>query len=173
MVDVLGHVATALLFALPAWFLWDGRISLGFVGLVLLTSMAPDVDLFLPGVPHHGPTHSLLFAVVLAAVGGAVLTPLLRPAFARWWGRTEYHPLTRECLYRFVTGGLFLGALSHLFIDSLAAGDGGNPELELFWPFFEKPFSVHFIYYDAFQWNADLFVVAVVLHTLLLTFDTG
>ncbi|WP_226022736.1 metal-dependent hydrolase [Halomicrobium salinisoli] len=172
MVDVLGHVATALLFAAPAWFVWDRRVSVGFVGVALLTSMAPDIDLYLPNVPHHGPTHSILFAVVLAVGGGAVLTPLLRPAFARWWGRTEYTPLTRERLYRFVTVGLLLGALSHLFIDLLSAGTGGNPPLELFWPFFEKWFVIDFIYYDAPRWNFGLFAVAVVLHGVLIAFDS-
>ena len=47
MVDVSGHIAIALLFASPAWFVWGRRGSLTFVGFCLVTAMLPDVDLFL------------------------------------------------------------------------------------------------------------------------------
>lgn len=75
MVDVLGHVAMGLLWAVPAWFWWGRRVSLAFFGFVLLTVMVPDVDLYLPGVVHHGLTHTVLFVTLVALVGGALLTP--------------------------------------------------------------------------------------------------
>ena len=58
MVKLMGHVAMGLLFALPAWYRWEGRLPLAFVGFVLTTVVLPDVDLVLsgvvPGVHHHG-----------------------------------------------------------------------------------------------------------------------
>lgn len=173
MVDVLGHVAMGLLWAVPAWFLWDGRVSLAFVGFVLLTVMLPDLDLYLPGVVHHGSTHTILFVAVVALVGGALVTPVTTPVLRRWWRRNENETVSRASIYSLVASGLLLGGLSHLFIDMLSAGAGGNPPLEPFWPFFTKPFSIDFIYYSSFAWNAGLLVVALVIHLLLFTLDVA
>lgn len=47
MVELLGHVGMALLFATPAWFLWGRRPSVTFAGFTLVTAMLLDVDLVL------------------------------------------------------------------------------------------------------------------------------
>ena len=76
MVDVSGHIAIALLFASPAWFVWGRRGSLTFVGFCLVTAMLPDVDLFssqvVPAMQHHGVTHTVFFVSVASVGGGAV-----------------------------------------------------------------------------------------------------
>lgn len=164
MVDVLGHVAMGLVWAVPAWFLWDERTSLAFVGLVSLFVMAPDVDLYLPGVPHHGPTHTLLF-VTVAALGSAALVTAAVMAVRR--RRGEAPTTSLASVYRFVASGLLVGGTSHLFIDMLSAGTGGNPPLEPFWPVFETPVSIDVIYYSSFAWNGGLLVVALVVHLVL------
>ena len=125
MVEPLGHLALALLFALPAWILWDGRTGGLFVAFVLVTATIPDVDLVLKGmgfgVKHHGVTHTIVFVVGLAIAAGVVAAHVLRPTIERWWHLTEDSAIQRGTLYLFVTGGLALGGLSHLLGDMLAA----------------------------------------------------
>jgi hypothetical protein len=61
----------ALLWALPAWVRWDGRVNLAFIGFTFATAMLPDLDLVLRSVlpiTHHGITHTVLFVVALALV---------------------------------------------------------------------------------------------------------
>ena len=171
MVDVLGHVAMGLLWATPAWFLWDGRVSVAFIGFVLLAVMLPDVDLYLPGVVHHGPTHTVLFVALIALLGGALASVVATPVLRRWWRRTEYASAPRTWTYGFVASGLFLGGASHLFIDMLSAGTGGNPSLEPFWPVFATSFSIEFIYYSSFRWNGGLLVAVLVVHAVLFYLD--
>ena len=171
MVDVLGHVAMGLLWAAPVWFRWDGRVGVAFVGLVLLTVMVPDVDLYLPGVVHHGATHTVLFVATVALVGAAVLTPAVTQMLRDRWRDDERGPTARPSVYRFVAVALLAGGLSHLFIDMLSAGTGGNPPLEPFWPFFRSSVSIDFIYYSSFAWNGGLLVLALLLHLLLFTLD--
>lgn len=167
MVDVLGHVAMGLLWAVPGWFRWEGRVSLAFVGFVLLAVMLPDIDLYLPGVVHHGVTHTVPFVTIAALVGAALVTPVATPILRRWWRRNGDGTVSRSSTFRFVAGGFLVGGLSHLFIDMLSAGAGGNPPLEPFWPFFAKPVSIDFIYYSSFAWNGGLLVSALAIHLVL------
>lgn len=174
MVDVMGHVAMAALWALPAWYLWDARPSLAFVGLVLATAMLPDVDLLLrdvlPGVHHHGVTHTVVFVVGVALVAGVLAARALMPAIERWWIRSGSQAVPRLDVYAFVTGGLLLGGLSHLFADMLSAPDISQP-VEPFWPFFDKPVSVDLIYYSSPVWNLGLLTVAALLHAVVAYAD--
>lgn len=162
----------ALLWAVPAWSLSGRRLSLAFVGIVLLTAMAPDIDLYLPGVVHHGPTHTVLFVAAVALVGGAVLTPVVAPTLRRWWRRDEGESPSPAAMFLFVAGGLLLGGSSHLFIDMLSAGAGGNPPLEPFWPIVIRSLSIDFIYYSAFVWNGGLLVVALATHLAFYVLST-
>lgn len=82
MVDIMGHIAFGLLFALPAWFFWDDRASVGFIALSVVGSLFPDIDLWLSRwfpamIHHHGVTHTVLFVTVASLVVGAVLAGLL------------------------------------------------------------------------------------------------
>lgn len=166
MVQPLGHVAVGLLFALPAWILWDGRTSLAFVAFVVATSRLPDVDLFLQGlglpVKHHGVTHTVVFVLGFAVVAGFALTAVLSPVLRRWWRTSENEDVNRETIYAFVTGGLALGGLSHLLADALAA-DWAEP-IEPFWPVLQTSFEIGVVSYDHFWANLGLLVVAIGLH---------
>lgn len=176
MVDVLGHVAIGLLFAVPAWFLWDGRISLAFVAFVVSTSLLPDIDLYLRaylrGIHHHGVTHTILFVVVFGLVVGALVTVIVDNLIQRWWAETESGWLTPPEIFTFVAGGFILGGLSHLFADMLSAPDISEP-IEPFWPVFDKPISIDVVYYTDPTVNLGLFLVAAMLHLLLAYGDVG
>ncbi|WP_254545362.1 metal-dependent hydrolase [Halomarina pelagica] len=170
MVDVLGHLALALLFALPAWIVWDGRVSLAFVGTVLATAMLPDVDLVLrhvvPTVEHHGVTHTVLFVTVVSVVAGALAETVDTSVLERWWRESEGHAVSDGAVFLFVTGGFLLGGLSHLFGDVLSAPDVSEP-IEPLWPVFDKPISIDVLYYTSPWWNLGLLVAAVSLHLAL------
>lgn len=98
-----------LLWAVPAWAFSGWRLSLAFVGVVLLTVMVPDVDLYLPGVVHHGITHTVLFVGGVALLGGAVVAHLAGPTLRRWWRRDAGEEPSATAVYLFVAGGLLLG----------------------------------------------------------------
>lgn len=171
MVDVLGHVAMGLLWAAPVWVLWERRISLAFIGLVLLTVMVPDVDLYVPGITHHGIFHTVVFVAIAALLGGTLVSALATGMLRRWWRESEHEMVSPAFVFRFVVVALLIGGLSHLFIDMLSAGAGGNPPLEPFWPVLTKPFSIDFIYYSSFRWNGGLLVAALALHAVLFALD--
>jgi len=169
MVDVMGHFAMALLWALPAWALWDGRVALLFIGFTLTTAMLPDVDLVLQmvlPVNHHGITHTVLFVTLVAIVAGVVAEYALESQLERQWLKERGYTLAAGTLFVFVTGALLLGGYSHLFADMLSAPDIAPP-VQPFWPFFEKPWSVDLIWYNDRLWNAGLLLVAVILHALV------
>ncbi|PSP76884.1 metal-dependent hydrolase [Halobacteriales archaeon QS_1_68_20] len=174
MVDVLGHFAFGLLWASPIWLVFDGRTAVAFVGVVLATAMLPDVDLVLrhvvPGLQHHEVTHTVLFVVVVGVVAGRLVSPVVTPTLRRWWFETEESVPTGPRVRRFVTGGLVLGGLSHVFADMLSAPDISEP-VEPMWPFFDKPISVDVIYYTSPWWNGGLLVVALALHLVLAYVD--
>lgn len=170
MAELLGHLAMGLLFALPAWILWDGRTAGAFVVFVLMTSKLPDLDLKLQslGLPvkHHGVLHTVVFVVGFSAVAGVVAVALLRPVLRRWWRLTEHEEVQKGTLYLFVTGGFMLGGLSHLFADMLAS-DRFEP-IEPLWPFVQEPFPIHVVHYTSPWLNLGLLIVTTTLHTAII-----
>lgn len=174
MVGLLGHLAMALLFALPAWILWDGRTGGAFIAFVLATSTLPDLDLVLQdaGLPvkHHGVTHTAVFVVGFALVVGLVAVAVLRPMLTRWWRLTEDETVQRGTIYVFVAGGLALGGLSHLFGDILG-GDRYEP-IEPLWPFVQTEIELGVAHYASPWLNGGLLVVAVALHAAVLVSGT-
>jgi hypothetical protein len=173
MVDALGHIGMALLWAAPAWLIWDGRVSVAFVGFTLLTARLPDLDLwlreFLP-VTHHGVTHTIVFVVAVSLVGGAIVEYRLKENLQRVFLEERGYKASSGALFLFVAGGLFVGGMSHLFADTLSAPDIAKP-LEPFWPFFERPYFIDLIWYDSPWWNEGLLAVAVTLHLVLAYAD--
>ncbi|SDN19996.1 hypothetical protein SAMN04487949_3641 [Halogranum gelatinilyticum] len=45
MVDVMGNLAFGLLFALPAWFVWNDRASVVFVAFAAVAALFLDINL--------------------------------------------------------------------------------------------------------------------------------
>lgn len=171
MAQLMGHLAMGLLFALPAWILWDGRTGAAFVTFVVATSTLPDLDLVLQtlGLPvkHHGATHTVTFVLGFAAVAGIVAVAVLRPVLRRWWRMTERETVRKGTIYLFAAGGFALGGLSHLFADMLAA-DAAEP-IEPLWPIVEEPVAIDAIYYASPWLNLGLLIGATTLHLAIVT----
>ena len=173
MVDVLGHFGMALLWAIPAWIIWDGRVSMVFIGLTLVTAMLPDADLVLRNffaVHHHGITHTVVFIVTVALIAGAIVELGFKSWFERAWLKSEGYTISTGALFVFVAAGFMLGGFSHLFADMLSAPDIAQP-IEPFWPLLDKPWSVDVAYYTSPWWNAGLLTLALALHAVLAYLD--
>lgn len=173
MVDIMGHVAFGLLFALPAWFLWDDGASVAFIGLAVVGSLLPDVDLWLARwfpeqVHHHGVTHTVLFVTVVSVLVGGVVAFLFTRRVDDW---IESEQFDRSRLFLFSFLGFWAGSLSHLVADMLSAPDISTP-IEPFWPVFDKPWSLDLVWYNATWINAGFLVVMVALHLSLAYLTT-
>ena len=119
-----GHYGVSLLVFAPAGYLLVRAgaplPALATGGVLVWLAMLPDVDHRLPGVPHRGPTHSLLFAgLVGAAFAGAA--SLLPPSLAA--GAVPFGAVP----YAFALGAG--SVLAHLLADTLTPA--GVPYL---WP---------------------------------------
>ena len=173
MVDVMGHIAFGLLFALPAWFFWDDRASAGFVVLAVVTSLVPDVDLVLgrlfpEGVHHHGVTHTVVFVTAASLLVGAGLVGLLGSQIDDWIESEEFDSAG---LYVFSTTGFLAGGLSHLVADVLSAPDISTP-LEPFWPLYTQPLGIDLVWYNAAWINVGFLSVMVGTHIALAYLTT-
>jgi inner membrane protein len=118
-----GHYGAALLAYAPIGYVMmstDPALALlgGFVVLGLAT--LPDIDQRLPGIPHRGPTHSLLFVAVASfALGRAT----------NWLNLPAVQPFATVPAVEF---GLLLGVVglgSHLLADMITPAG-----LNLLWP---------------------------------------
>jgi len=172
MVDVSGHFAMALLFAAPAWLLWERRGALGFTAFALLTAMLPDTDLvlqqYLP-LTHHGVTHTVVFVALVGVITGAIAARWLTAHLnAHAWIRSGAIPA--QTVFIFATAGLLTGGLSHVFADVLSAPDAAAP-LAPFWPMYGGHIIVDVIYYDSPIWNFGLLAVAILVHVTLARAD--
>ena len=173
-VEPIGHLALALLFALPAWILWDGRTGAAFVGFVMATATLPDVDIVLQrmGFPvkHHGVTHTLVFVVGVALVAGVLALAVLKPTLERWWRHTEDEAVSAGTIELFVVGGFVLGGASHLLGDMLAS-DGYEP-VEPLWPLVGAEIEFPVAHYTSPWLNGVLLAVAVTLHAAVVLSGT-
>lgn len=168
MVDITGHIAFGLFFSVFAWFVWERRASAAFVAFAVVASLLPDVDLWLQKlfpaeVHHHGVTHTVLFTVLVSIAGAAVLAVLFGKRIDEWIGGERFD---RMSLFVFTTTAFVIGSLSHLLADMLSAPDIASP-VQPFWPFFEKPWSVDVLYYDAGWINFGFIAVMIVVHLAL------
>lgn len=108
-----GHVGAALaayapVAAVSAAVGFDDLAFLGALAAVGL-AMLPDIDLRIPLVPHRGPTHTVWFALAIAAVG----------AYAGWSAGAGAGPRTAAGIGAFgaVVAGLAVG--SHVVADAM------------------------------------------------------
>lgn len=170
MAEPIGHVAFALLFALPAWIFWDGRTGAAFGAFVVATSTIPDLDLWLREyvsfVEHHGVMHTIVFVVGVAIVAGVVAVAVATPTLKRWWRLTEDERVQKETIYLFVTGAFALGGLSHLVADVLA--DDAYQKVEPFWPLVRSEVHVGAAHYTSPWLNGIILGVAVALHAAVV-----
>ena len=135
-----GHYGAALLVYSPLAAL---TIVLGFDELALLgglaavgLSMAPDVDIRLPGVRHRGPTHTVAFAVLIGA-GVAALVGVLATGetpLASMLPVETTAGVALTVVFAFLVGTL--SVLSHILADALTPM-GVTP----FWPASSRHYS--------------------------------
>ncbi len=139
-----GHLGVALLVFAPVGYALAVRglpelaIVSGF--LMVWFAMLPDIDHRLPIVEHRGPTHSLVFAGFVGAVG--------------WLVGTGVETVVASSL-SLATVGFAVGALTvlaHLIGDTLTPA--GVPYL---WPLSARTFSVSLARADSTLANAGLF----------------
>ncbi|WP_436346510.1 metal-dependent hydrolase [Natronorubrum sp. FCH18a] len=167
MVEPIGHVATALLFAVPAWFLWGRRPSVTFAALTQATATLPDVDIYLqeysthPLLQHHGITHTVPFVLVVGVVFGIVAAYLLTPSLnaARL---IHSDSITRSTTFLFTTAAFWAGGLSHIVVDLLSAAP--DAAIAPFWPLYHGDVILNIVAYDSTPVNLGLIATAVVLH---------
>ena len=123
MPSIITHVAVPLAMYCAAG---RGKVSKRLLAAGIITAALPDLDVvaFAFGIPyadalgHRGASHSIVFALLLAFVGGALHRPLRsRPLQAAAW--------------------IFVCALSHPLLDALTSGGLG---VALLWPFSGQSF---------------------------------
>ena len=142
------------------WLLGGGYPAFAALvaGTVLYLAMLPDVDHRLPGVPHRGPTHSLLFAgVVGAAFAGAA--SLVEPVFS------VAASLAEPVFSVAVPGGVSMVAFGFLLgfgaVVAHLLGDVITPAgVNFLWPY-PKTWSLSLTTADSTLWNWGLFVLGV------------
>lgn len=163
----MGHLAMGLLWAIPAWFVWNGRVSLAFIGVAMVAALLPDVDLWVERlapalIHHHGITHTVVFVVAVSLAGGGLAAALTGP-LDRWVPSGRYRPASS---FAFAFLAVLVGGCSHLFADVLSAPDVAQ-SIEPFWPLFDKSVTLDLIWYNSPLWNVGFLIVAVLLHLTL------
>ncbi|WP_247003622.1 metal-dependent hydrolase [Halosolutus gelatinilyticus] len=167
MVEPIGHVAAALLFAVPAWFLWGRRPAVTFAALTQMTALLPDVDVHLqryfahPLLQHHGVTHTVPFVLIVGVIFGVGaaywLTPVLNAN--RLIHSDSIAPSTT---FVFTTASFWAGGLSHIFVDLLSAAP--DAAIAPFWPLYRGDIVLQIVAYDSTPVNLGLIAAAIVLH---------
>ncbi|WP_436927147.1 metal-dependent hydrolase [Halosimplex amylolyticum] len=165
MVDVMGHLAMGLLWSLPAWFLWDERVSALFVAFAVLMAPVPDVDKYVAMafpdlVHHHGVTHTVVFAAAISVVAGAIVAATLTDRIDGW---TDGQRFDTQQTFLFSTAAFAVGGLSHVFADMLSAPDISTP-IEPLWPFVDGSWGIDVLYYDNPWWNVGFLTLMVAVH---------
>lgn len=145
-----GHLGVSLLVFAPIGYL---MVAAGYPLAALLTgsamlwlAMLPDVDHRIPGIPHRGPTHSLLFAAAVGAVFAGVGTVV--------GGQFPSLPQGRLTEFGFFVG--FVSVAAHLLGDVLTPAG-----VNLFWPLSGKEYSVYLARANNRIANYGLFVLGV------------
>ncbi|WP_396612939.1 metal-dependent hydrolase [Haloferax sp. S1W] len=148
----VGHWGVSLLVFAPVGFalVEMGTPELAFVlgAAMCWLAMLPDYDHRIPGLSHRGPTHTILFALLVGGVGGGAATLL---ATAR--GLSE--PQTTTLVgFGFATGALTI--LAHLVADALTPA-GIRP----FWPLSSRKVTLSLWTADNTFANYGLFALGV------------
>ncbi len=146
-----GHLGVAMLALAPVTF-W--LLSAGYpvfaalvAGTVLYLAMLPDVDHRIPGVPHRGPTHSLLFAGVVGGVfagAASLVEPVLSVAVPGGVSMVAFG---------FLLG--FGAVVAHLLGDAITPAG-----VNFLWPY-PKEWSLYLTTADSTLWNWGLFGLGV------------
>lgn len=161
----LGHFGLALLFAAPVAAVLHPRTQTGFTVYAMLAALGPDIDNYVPGLAHHGVTHTFTFGVVAGLVGGTLAaTGVFVARKSTREGRVEQFDPPR--VFAFVALGLFIGVSSHVVGDVLILLPGTQP-VSPFWPIGEKTYQFGIRHLGAPVRNALLILVGLAIHAVI------
>jgi inner membrane protein len=153
-----GHIGLALLFAVPAWFVFtETKASVAFTALAASTGMLPDGDLLLMNyffVEHHGLTHSFVFTIPTALFLGAVVTGGY--LLIRGDKRTS-----TAAVYGFATLALFTGMAAHIVADMLTTPDIAPPIKPLY-PVVSERVILDLAFVKSKLWNLGTLALGIV-----------
>ena len=153
-----GHRGMALLFAAPPSVLLilatgNPGAGLPFTALAFMVAMLPDTDQKIPFVKHRGITHTIVFAVVVALIGGVLLFQAIRIVL-------PWRDLPAGLLFGYAASALFVGVLSHLFADSLTVGSG-DYAIHPFWPISDHEARLGLTTASSAVWNVALLAAGI------------
>ena len=148
-----GHYGVSLLVFAPIAFVLlavdTAALAVVTGGVMLWLAMLPDLDHRVPGVPHRGPTHSLLFAALVGGVFAAAGAGLESAA-----GGVEAVAGFSLPVTGFAIG--VLAVLAHLLGDALTPAG-----VNFLWPVSTRSYTVGLCRADNTIANYGLFSVGV------------
>ncbi|WP_435180702.1 metal-dependent hydrolase [Halorussus sp. AFM4] len=164
-----GHYGVALLVAAPVAAFLGRKAGTVFSTFVLLVAVLPDIDKHVPGVVHHGVTHTFLFAAVAAVVVGALAGAaywayVVSPATPRW------PTLSPKRVFVWATVGTFLGVAGHIVADVLVLLPGTQP-VSPFWPVFNRKLHYEIVPLGAPVRNLALLAAGFAVQAAIYHFD--
>jgi len=147
-----GHVVVEVVFAALAVGIAPTPTGFVFALLIVATERIPDYDLRTDLLSHRGFSHTVWFALLVAAIFGAMAAvvaavgDIYLAGFQRAEFVTDLRAVYPEPWYLFgiVAGGTVLGIVSHLVADFLTVGEGeyGVQPLWPVWPNYEVPIQL-------------------------------
>lgn len=164
--DRPGHYGMALLVSSPivaglGVAASDATLGIPFAVIAIGTSMLPDIDRHIPGVRHRGATHTVLFAILVGAVGGVLALGVIGTAL-------KLTSLVIAAVFGYVFIGCLVGIGSHLLADSLTLGSGAYG-IHPCWPYSTREVRFGLARSDSKGWNAGLLVLGVLLFGAVIT----
>lgn len=158
----LGHFGAALLFTAPIAAGLHPRTQTGFTAYALATALAPDFDTYVPGLTHHGATHTFTFAALVGLAGGALASAAVVAA-----RRTTEDSFLQQFdpvrVFAFVALGFFVGTASHVVSDVFVLLPGTQP-VSPFWPFSTETYRIEFLRLGSPIRNALFVLVGFAVH---------
>lgn len=130
-----GHIGGALLVSIPFIIKFGPRRALLFATLAVVGGRVPDMDTVL-SIPHHGITHTLIFAVA-SSIALAIVAALIVEKYTPAGVVADNLGLSSRDLLVVAGGALFVGQVSHLVLDMLSVGTAVTEPAPLYplWPF--------------------------------------
>ncbi|HMB50905.1 MAG TPA: metal-dependent hydrolase [Natronoarchaeum rubrum] len=157
----IGHLGVALVLSAPFVAVLRPRIATRFTVLALLASTIPDLDLFVPGVAHHGVTHTLGFAVAVGLVGLASLAC----ASTLTSTNNSVSNLSVPPTAVYYAFALSLGVFGHVVGDVLMLLPATQPVSPL-WPISHAPLRVETLHYGNTVRNLGTFCAGLGAHVV-------
>jgi inner membrane protein len=147
-----GHLGVSLVFAAVTVGIAPTPTGFVIALLIVATERIPDYDLRTDLLSHRGFSHTVWFALLVAAIFGAMaaVVAAVGDIYLAGFQRAEFitdlravYPTPRY-LFAVVAGGTVLGIVSHLVADFLTVGEGeyGVQPLWPVWPNYEVPIQL-------------------------------